>query len=182
VNAAVRFLDPDGKPLVGCSLSTTAHTPDVQNIQNLPSDRVTLYALDPKKPVAGFVHHGKRALVGTFAIDAGKAEEITVKLQPAAVVTARLLDDSDGTPLAATVVVGYIHAGEEQRVLGRCFGKSDKDGKVRVEVVPAGVPVTGQVQHYAGNQLKILPVFEKLTLKPGETRDLGDVRLRLNDQ
>jgi RNA polymerase sigma factor (sigma-70 family) len=182
VVAAVRFLDPDGKPLTGCGVHTTGHGQDVQDIRDLPTDRVTLYAIDPTKPAVGFARHTKRKLVGTFTIDAAKTDEIVVKLQPAAVVTARLLDDADGSPLASATVVGYIHTDEKTRVSGNFYGTSDKDGKVRVEVIPAGVPVTGQVQRFAGKRYQFLPVFEKLTLKPGETRDLGDIRLRLNDE
>jgi hypothetical protein len=180
VNVAARFVDPDGKPLAGCSLNTSAHGPDVQDIHNLPTDRVTLYALDPKKPAVAIVRHEKRNLVGTFSIDAAMSREIVVKLQPAAVVTLRLLDDVDGSPLTGVVVIGYVNV-DDKSMFARFQGKADKDGKVSIEVVPTGIPVSGRVQHFTGKNYKNLKVFEALTLKPGETRDLGDVKLQLNE-
>ncbi len=178
VTASVRFVDPEGVPLAGCSVVSTVHALDVQEIRDLPTDRVTLYAVNPKEPAIGFVTHAKRKLTGTFTIGGGERGELVVKLRPAAAVTARLIDDAGGAPLAARVT-GYVHAGEGRRIFA-LSGQSDKDGKVRVEVVPAGVPVTIEVPHSTGTSIKILPVARKLTFKPGEVRDLGDVRLGLD--
>lgn len=181
VNVVARFVDPDGKPLTGCSVKTSAHGPDILDIRDLPTDHVRLYALDLKTPAVGVVCHTKGKLVATFPIDGTKSGEIVVKLQPAAVVTARLLDDADGTPLAETVVAGYVNVDAKTSIYGTFHGKSDKNGKVRIELVPTGMPISGQVQHFTGKDYKNLLVFEALTLKPGETRDLGDVKLQFNE-
>ncbi|MBP3956892.1 sigma-70 family RNA polymerase sigma factor [Gemmata sp. G18] len=177
VTAAARFVDPDGTPLTGCSLMTTGHGPDVQDIRDLPTDRVTLYALDPKRAATGIVLNKKCKLAGTFTIDGTKPGEVVVKLQPTATVTARLLD-SDGAPLARATVVGHVRADEKTRPTG-FYGTSDKDGNVRIEVVPPGVPVTGEVRQFTGkkNLRFVVPGFDNVVLKPGEVRDLGDVKI-----
>ncbi|HEV3437407.1 MAG TPA: sigma factor-like helix-turn-helix DNA-binding protein, partial [Gemmata sp.] len=181
VNVAARFVDPDGQPLTGCSVMTSAHRPDVLDIRDLPTDHVRLYALDLKMLAVGIVSHAKRKLVGTFPIDGTKSGELVVKLQPAATVTVRLVDDADGSPLAGAVVVGYVNSDEKTLIYGTFQGEANKDGKVRIEVVPTGIPTSGRVQHFSGKSYKNLPVFESLTLKPGEIRDLGDVKLQLNE-
>src|SRR5262249_55936906 len=147
---------------------------------NVTADRGTLLGIDPRHPTFGIVRHETRKLVGTFSIEPGKADETPVRLQPAAAVTARLLDDSDGSPLADKVVIGLVHPTEKRHLWANFSGRSGKDGKVRIEMIPSGVPVSGEVQHFTGRTYKMLPVFEKLTLKPGEVRELGDVRVRLD--
>jgi hypothetical protein len=105
----------------------------------------------------------------------------TVRLEPAAVITGRLFDE-DGIPLAGARIAGDIKAGQFNLRFGWAgffWSQTDKDGRFRVEDLIAGVKLGARLHHDSKPVNKKVGdvVFDQLTLKPGEVRDLGDVHV-----
>ncbi|HJT77268.1 MAG TPA: sigma-70 family RNA polymerase sigma factor [Gemmataceae bacterium] len=159
---------PDGKPLAGAlALGLTAYenSPGWTNAP-LPTAAFTVYGLgDGEARDVYFVHPGKHlaALARVRGDDRGP---LTVKLGPWGVVTGRLVG-ADGKPQAGAllrVVDGPLHRGELQ---------TNQDGGFRLAGLAPGRAYTLDVVR---NGQPVGHVFAGLTLKAGETRDLGDVK------
>jgi hypothetical protein len=170
----VQVVGPDGKPVEGAVVSgwtafggrTTAK-----------GDTFTAVALDPARPRTLTVVHTKRKLAGHVTLRGDEKGPVTVTLRPWATLTGKLLDE-DGKPLAgARVRIGYreesafhlAHAGipvSEESV------QTDAEGNFRVETVFPGMRF-GLVFLKGGSFRDIGRAYERMTLAPSETKDLG---------
>jgi hypothetical protein len=170
---------PDGRPLAGVSISASLGYGPTIDIRDLPTPRFTLCALNPERPGPFFFYHHGKKLAAAVVVKGGEAEGLTVRLQPTATVTGRLLD-TDGTPLAGADVAGDIKGGQlniAQGWGGFFWAKTDKDGRFRIEELIPGVQVGAHYRHGNPSRQGDL-IFDALTLKPGEVRDLGDVKVK----
>ena len=129
-----------------------------------------------------------RKLVGFLLARGDGDSPYTVQLQPWATVTGRIVDEN-GDPLARkdhggmngghAVAMGTNHrlliAKHDDPGFGAVpdFG-SDGEGRFRVERLVPGLRYQCDIYRDAGWYAGI--AFENLVLKPGETRDLGDIR------
>ena len=173
----VNLTDPDGKPLTGA----TAHLYDARGPYDidthLRSASLLLTGLHPDRPQRVAFVKEDRKWIG-FAAVAGDAETpLAVKLQPWGSVTLRLVDANGDLPKQG------FGRGEGLMVrnddpAGSAFYKGEYlgEGRFRVDGL-----VPGQSYHCRGvhrfNGAFSAAVFEKLVLKPGEVRDLGDIRV-----
>jgi RNA polymerase sigma factor (sigma-70 family) len=168
-------VDVDGKPISGVRVRaawgqrSAPHGP-------LPTAQFTLTAVDLDRPQPFFFTHREKKLGVAVMFKGDRTEGVTVKLLRLGTITGRLLD-LDGEPLAGRRLVGYVEDGQLniKRGWAGFFGASaDKDGRFRAEVI-AGVKV--------GAYFEVTPsrlggtVFQKLTLKPGQVHDVGDVKV-----
>jgi hypothetical protein len=168
-------VDPDGRPLVGVEVSGTSVYLSAPQ-RPLTTPQFSLPAVDLSRSQPFFFTHREKKLGAVVRFKRDKTEGVTVKLQPLGVITGRLLD-LDGEPLAGSSLLGYVEDGQpgiERGWYNFFSATAGKDGRFRAEVVP-GVKV--------GARLWVEPtrvgdrVFEKLTLKPGQVHDVGDVKV-----
>jgi protocatechuate 3,4-dioxygenase beta subunit len=163
-------LDPDGKPLTGVSISGPFWS--YVSMRDLPSAVFTIPAVDPERPQAYFFEHQKRRLAGAAVLKGDEPEGFTLKLKPTATVTGRVVAE-DGEPVRNADIHGRIEAGQlniTQSWNGFFWSRTDGEGRFQIEGLLAGVKVGAQTE--SGN------LFENLTLKPGEVRDLGDRKVK----
>jgi RNA polymerase sigma factor (sigma-70 family) len=165
---------PDGKPLSGATvmgLSALGGGP-VQ----LKDASFTATTLSPARARTIAFIHKERKLAGQVVLRGTEKEPVTVKLEPWGAVTGRALDE-EGRPLVdAECLINY--QSNMVRWLfdsGRVRVKTDQEGRFRVEGLFPGVPFAinflkkGKF-HDPGDKYRELP------LKPGETKELGDIK------
>jgi RNA polymerase sigma factor (sigma-70 family) len=168
--------DPDGKPLAGAAvlgLTAVGGGP-----VSLKGASFTAQALNPARPrTIAFVHKGRK-LAGHVELRGDEKGPVTVKLEPWGAVAGRVLDD-EGNPLAGA----ECHVGYGSNMIrwlfedGRAKVMTDAEGRFRVEELFPGVPFglgfarKGKF-HDPGED------YRKLSVKPGQTNDLGDVKTK----
>jgi RNA polymerase sigma factor (sigma-70 family) len=171
-------LDPDGKPLAGafmCGMKAYAYT--YWDHKPLPGAEFTAYGIQPGKPRRLlFVHQDKR-LAGELLVRGDEQGPLTVKLGPWGTLTGRLLT-RDGAPIARGDLRFLIGDNRDDVNVGthptRSF-TTDKDGKFRIEGLVPGL----KYHLTAMDGFKVLNELAKgVTVKAGETKDLGDVALK----
>ena len=176
---AGRLTGPDGLPVVGalayglsaCDWSGTGHS------RALDADIFEVGGLEPGHPRLLVFTHNARKLVGAAVLkdeDLKSTAPLEVKLVPAGAITGRLLDQ-DGLPWAGATLHVWMSDPDRPPSLGFgcAFGErvtADAQGRFRVD---AFVPdVETEVTIGGGKALG------KPALKPGEVRDLGDVKAK----
>src|SRR5689334_18931507 len=96
-------------------------------------------------------------------------------MQPWGTITGRVLGEA-GMPLADAALV--LTAGGADSVV-QAYAKTDARGQFRAERVIPGLSYSAKI--YQGRR-QLAPVtdssVEKLVLRPGEARDLGDIRTK----
>jgi hypothetical protein len=184
---AGRLTGPDGLLVVGalayglsaCDWSGTGRS------RALDADTFEVGGLEPGHPRLLVFTHRARKLVGAAVLkdeDLKSNAPLEVNLFPAGAITGRLLDD-DGLPWAgATLAVWMFDRDRPLGDFGCSFGEkvtADAQGRFRVEAFVPGVEteVTIAVPN-RGVQLDGGNALRKPALKPGELRDLGDVKAK----
>jgi hypothetical protein len=177
----VQVLGRDGKPLTGV---LAQGVDPVRGALPLPTGEVTVRGVGPGRPRLLQFHDARKNLAGSLVIRGDEKEPLTVKLVPAAVVTGRVVTQ-DGEPMPE----GYITTTRGSSRPGTSGGldrgtlehsiRLDKDGKFRVTGLAPGLKYRfllrkGAYVHSLGGA-----AAGDLTFKPGETRDLGDVSVKL---
>jgi RNA polymerase sigma factor (sigma-70 family) len=164
-------LDPDGKPLAGVRIRGPFWSE--VSMRDLPSAAFTIPAVNPDKPQAYFFEHPKKRLAAAVVLKGDEPEGFTLTLKPTATVTGRLVTE-DGEPVAKADIRGRLEAGQLNLTLpynGFFWGgTTGADGRFKIEGLFAGVRI--------GAWTDSGTVFERLTLKPGEVRDLGDTKVK----
>lgn len=173
-----RVLDPEGKPLAGVQvLGLFAQG----RREPLASPAFEAVALDPERPRRLLFLHFERKLAGSIVLRGDEVEPVIVKLQPCAAVTGRILD-AEGKPVAGVQVIFQLM---NERLLSAEYSnlmksksktiQTDTEGRFRVEGIPAGMSI------FFGAFDKQRPTYfthlvKKLTLSPGQIKELGDLR------
>jgi hypothetical protein len=138
--------------------------------ENLKTADFTVYGVTAARPRRlMFVHEGLR-LAGSREVRGDEQGPITIKLEPWATVTGRLIT-ADGLPRAD---VDFYFAVAPLKQPNR----PDKDGKFRLEGLVPGLRYGMGAR--VGTRV-VGDVFRDLILRPGETKDLGDVQLKLQN-
>jgi RNA polymerase sigma factor (sigma-70 family) len=195
-----RVFGPDGQPLAGVLAAGLRH--DWYTGEDYPgptkTGEFTAMGLDPKHPRLLCFAHWQKKLAGSIVVRGDEKEPVTVKLQPWGTVSGRLLD-AEGKPIPkarlwfAEVPRGKVGTPRALdvglHVVAHLGGKpspdpvTDEDGRFEVEgLIPglkynlAWMELDGAFDedHFKWKGL----AFSGLILKPGETKDLGDVKLQ----
>jgi RNA polymerase sigma factor (sigma-70 family) len=174
----VKAVDPDGKPVANTmasgitDLSTAAHPQ--------PSNEIQVFALDPSHPRRVTITHANRKLIGSIYLKGNEAGPLTIRLQPSGTIVGRIVDEG-GKPRGG-ISIGSIHGSFPKRPaeqgilpggdwnLGIPLGQ---DGRFRIEGLVPGLQYGGDARKrgmYLGE------IFRDVILKPGEVKDLGDLK------
>jgi RNA polymerase sigma factor (sigma-70 family) len=151
---------PDGQPLAGAHL----------NGANQPSrnGEFTIIALgDNESRLIQGTHDGK-LLAGSLVVHGNDKEPVRLQLEPWGSVTGRLVKP-DGDPMTNV----WVDIGHLLRV------RAGKDGKFRIDGLAHNLKYEVSVVKDPGYGLEISGKnLKDIAIKPGETRDLGDIRVK----
>jgi RNA polymerase sigma factor (sigma-70 family) len=168
-----KVLDPAGRPVKGARVRGLvpfhywAQRP-------LPGDSFTLRALPPRRPRWVVVLHPERQLGASVEVKPGAREPLPIRLVPTGTIAGRLL--AEGRPWPHQELrVFYEKRGVAR--LNNHFPEvihTDEQGRFRIRGIIPGL----LYQVTAGRPPKTADVARGLSLKPGEVKDLGDVKAR----
>jgi RNA polymerase sigma factor (sigma-70 family) len=177
---SIKMEDPEGKPLMGTIISGVTATG--WTTFTIKDASCTIFALDPKKPRRLMFYHAPRKLAGTLTVRGDEKEPPVARLRPTGAVTGRVVDRA-GKPLAGAYIllstlddaVREINAQLKQR--GAVEVQTDKEGRFRIEGI---VPETKFRLAFVNGRAFVVadPPIDAKQVKPGETLDLGDVRVK----
>jgi hypothetical protein len=170
-----RLLDPEGKPVQGAWVRGLL--PWQYQGQRQSGDRVTLRAVDPKKPRWLVVLHPGRQLGASLDVRAGDGEPVTVRLGPTGTITGRVLTP-EGRPWKQTDLrVCYNRGGGTRHPHQPEIVRTDDEGRFRVEGIIPGLSYQVNVAGKPPN-VTVARVASGLVLKAGEVKALGVVKAR----
>ena len=169
-------LGPDGKPLFWAQgfvfVLNESHSWDYGEMKGA---EFTVHCSNPRQPRELLLHHPETGLVGLAQTPQNTGDSITVQLQLGATVTGRLLD-AEGRP-RADVELELSFRGKERQVWHRYSTqdiKTDRDGRFRVTALLPG-------RKFRLSDDDARADFRRRTA-PGQTKDLGDVRLTVEKE
>jgi protocatechuate 3,4-dioxygenase beta subunit len=168
----LKLIDREGKRVSGCLVRNAA----TRNA--FPRDPLRIAELDvtelsptEKRPI--FIHHAERD-IGQVVLVAGDGEHmLTVTLEPCATIKARLLD-YQGEPLGGAMVRMDLNPSGDF-VPSAANASTDEQGRL---VIPNVLPGSDYSLMIDQSRIGMRGLKDKLSIKPGETIDLGDIRLK----
>jgi hypothetical protein len=172
----VAVLGADGKPLAGAKVRGAKQPWDWETLRGAD---FTITGPNPHRarPRTVLVVHEASRQIGTLVVKGDETGPLEVRLRPWGTVTGRLLS-ADGEPCAGSIV-DPIAADRSLAYPPSMQLKTDKDGTFRIEGMMPGVKYQLRYAHVSpdgsieGNGMG--NIAEGVTLKAGETRDLGNV-------
>jgi protocatechuate 3,4-dioxygenase beta subunit len=171
-------LGPDGKPLAGARVSGLKPMGYWEN-KPLSGADFTLESLKPNKArLLQFRHEGKK-LSGSLLIRGDEKDPVRVRLERWGTLTGRIITPL-GNPLTSARVDCWTEVNQNGSIVYESFQhvQPDKDGRFRIEGLAAGmkyklgVTRSNIAQNISGGEPK------DLTIKAGETKDLGDLTVK----
>jgi hypothetical protein len=169
-------LDPDGQPLTGVRALNLK--PRHFWSKPLPTASFTLTAMEPKGRRFLVFLHEEKLLAKAVEIHDRESGSVSVRLEPTATITGRLVD-ADGQPRPGVSFLIFLERpddGSNSRYYPERV-KADAGGRFRVvglaggqryQIIEAGKPPNDNVAI----------VVTGLSVKAGETKDLGDVKAK----
>jgi beta-lactamase regulating signal transducer with metallopeptidase domain len=186
----VSLVDPDGKPVVGAEMrqqiqwpafagSTGKWVVGVQTQQTkLRAASFPLTGLHPDRVQHITFVKEDRQLIGLLLARGDGESPYTVRMQPWGTVTGRVVDEN-GKPLAdagnSLPDTGLSIKADGSGSCEEAGGTADAQGRFRAEGLIPGLSYSAEIYHHSR---LIGTAFEKLVLRAGEVRDLGDIRPR----
>jgi beta-lactamase regulating signal transducer with metallopeptidase domain len=171
----VSLIDPDGKPVLGVKTEGLTWFPwDSEPTLRAASFPLTKLHPDRARRIT-FIKED-RQLIG-FLMARGDGETpYTVRMQPWGTVTGRLHDE-DGKLSDASLYLGGgggFNSSPDPEVGEYAHVERDTEGRFRVDRMVPGQRYSAKV--YRGTDKFAGMAFENLVVRPGEVRDLGDLR------
>jgi RNA polymerase sigma factor (sigma-70 family) len=172
------LLDPAGKPLAGVKVRGLQQSGDDWS-EPLREAEFTGSPPHPDRPRRLVFRHDGRKLVGTAVVAAGSARPAEFRLESWSTVTGRLVD-ADGKPIAGVSIYAPAGKGKDGQAvdmvrIGTVF--TDADGRFRIDGLLPGVAYDLNFRAIKpGGRGSLGPVTKGVGLKPGEERDLGDLK------
>ncbi|HEY7154361.1 MAG TPA: sigma-70 family RNA polymerase sigma factor [Gemmataceae bacterium] len=154
-------LDADGKPLRGVRVRGLKRW----EWNTLETEKFTVYGVNPLRPRQLYFVHEAKHLIGSVEVKGTETKPLTVRLQPWAAVRGRLVD-AEGRPVCHARLHGNEFLPED--------GRTDDQGRFRLDgLIPA---LRYDLTYEKGKPSMSGTLLEGFIGKPGEVRDLGDVR------
>jgi 5-hydroxyisourate hydrolase-like protein (transthyretin family) len=168
------LVGPDGQPVDGVMVMDLKLM--WSNPQPLPGAQFTVTALDPRSPRWLFFRHRDKQLGAAVQVRGDEGQPLTVRLQPCASVTGRLLD-AKGRGCPEAEIYGQSENSYMSLTTGRWWqlyvsGRTDREGRFRVDGLIPGVKYAIAVGDQGFAQ----------TLGPGAVKDLGDTRMKTSEE
>jgi hypothetical protein len=182
----ISLVDPDNKPVIGAMSEGLTFFPwDNEPRLRVASFQVTKLHPDRLRRIT-FIEEGRKLIAFLGARGDGEGP-YTVRMQPWATVTGRIVDENGkvlppgqggfGGTMPALLYMG----GWRETVTNRDStagehpgGQTDEQGRFRLEQLVPGLRYRGEI--YRGIGMFAGMAFENLVLKPGEVRELGEIR------
>jgi RNA polymerase sigma factor (sigma-70 family) len=175
----VAFRDADGQPLSGVSVwGTHGHS---EWGPPLAGAGLPVSGLDPTHPRLLQFRHEGRKLAGAVELRGDEAGPVAVTLRPWGTVTGRLVDLLGKPQPGHGLAAGHPPKGREGQALplpGEA--RTDEQGRFRIEGLVPEREYSLRVSKYLNEVGMFVGVGRfgaVVNVKPGETRDLGDVRV-----
>jgi RNA polymerase sigma factor (sigma-70 family) len=175
----MNVVDPAGQPISG---TTARGVSDLHSSSEYPQTTPTfeIEAVERGRPRRVTVIHQERKLIGSTYLRGGEQAPLTIRLEPYGTIMGRILGD-EGRPRGGIEITsegGAVPARPaEQGILpgGDVAGsiRIGRDGRFRIEGLVPGL------QYGAGISLGFTylgMIFRDVTVKPGEVKDLGDLK------
>ena len=169
---------PDGKPAVDAvAIGLDANA--FWGSRVLASGDFAVGDLDPREPRRLFFLQVERRLAGSVRIRGDEVGPLSVRLQPWGVVTGRVVDDR-GRPQFGLVLTGSTPGRSEldSGILPRRATLA-ADGRFRFEGLVPGLSYSASVLEDGAYGYR--RAFRGVRVGPGETKDLGDIKLERYD-
>jgi hypothetical protein len=162
------ILGPDGKPRTGLRV---VGLPE----RSLKTDQFKIRGINPAAPRRLYFYHDGERLVGTVLVKGDETQPLTVCLQPWGTVTGRLVTD-DNQPLGPVQLFANEPGANRIGLPGHFV--TDRDGNFRIEGLVPRVKFSVYFTKSAPNDAAAAEgyLFHQLSMKPGETRDLGTTK------
>ena len=183
---------PDGKPLAGAHAAGLSPVFGFSRFEQrkLGSASFKVGGLAPRRPRAVFLFHQEKKLARVQRFEGDEKGPVTVRLEPLAALTGRLLD-ADGKPAAGLKVAALMSVRQEDykelpidllydypswSKLTNAEATTDKDGRFRIEGLVPGLKYLVNVKDGS----EILPAYTRdvPALESGKAGDLGDLKAR----
>jgi protocatechuate 3,4-dioxygenase beta subunit len=158
------------------------------------ADRLTIVGCYPEETRRLFLYQPARNLVASADVTGVPPDPIEIRLRPGGSIIGRLLDE-DGLPVEGAwfsydlmplrAAVG--HLAEMKRELGIVpdvwpFLATDEKGRFAIKGLIPGLKYSARAvierRQADGRSQRVAPLFTDVTTKSGETKDLGDVRVK----
>jgi hypothetical protein len=174
----VVLLDPDGKPVVGAVGHLYQERGTSTVVRRLRAASFPLYGLHPNRVQRFIFVKADRKLVGFLKARGDGEEPHTVRMQAWGSVTGRFVGP-DGNPVKWPLTPGEWPVVTNDDPDGSAFSRhtAEEDGRFRIEGLVPGQSYSCVRIWRRGPGNVPANVFEKLVLRPGEVRDVGDIRL-----
>jgi RNA polymerase sigma factor (sigma-70 family) len=178
------LVDPDGKPVSGATAYGLHHHPDEPAPgpgESLKGDTFTATLLDSERPRTVSFVHKERKLVGRVTLRGDEKGPVTVRLEPWGALTGRLVD-GDGKPLAGVRLGWHYPALPAPGMVPPAEPfMTDDGGRFRVEGLTPGVKfeITLRGDQKTATAVSAGEALKGLSVEPGQTKDLGDVRVKV---
>jgi hypothetical protein len=178
----VQVRGPDGKPLDGArALGQFARDPSGGWGQGVLPAEFMVYGLGPEQGRTLLLDHPEKNLTGCLEIKGDERGPVVITLRSAAAIVGRLVEEG-GQPLADAEVTAHpdlaADNGSWLRSHSRPPSRTDAQGKFRIDGLIAGVSYQG---FYRPKPVYLHRIFEGLSPKSGEVKDLGDVTIKQGD-
>lgn len=176
----ISLIDSDGKPLAGATARMhERHGPSNVN-ETIAGSSFPLKGLNVDKDLwITFIHDGRK-LADVRAIRGDDDAGVIVKMRRWGAVKGRFVDEN-GTPVVingdsefSTIVRNEAHGAKEY------FAHTvDESGKFQIEGFAAGQSYSSDGTYRKRKNYIPGGMFQRLVLRPGEVRDLGDIVVQL---
>jgi hypothetical protein len=172
---------PDGQPLTGCQVSGQKAM-NYWEREPLKGAEFSMLSLgDDEARLIQVKHEGKQ-LAGSVVVHGKDQEPVRIQLQPWGSVTGRLVTFTGEEPQTSVEVAAYGSAKKEDAgLVGFLPGKirPGKDGKFQLGGLVPGLKYNLSVVKDNYVLETEGPSLKGIMIKPGETSDLGDIRVKL---
>ena len=168
------MLGPDGARLAGV-------TAEGDGAEASTTGALTVSKLNPLRPKRFLFRHAARKLVGCLIARGDEPEPYAVPLQSSSTITGRLVD-AGGKPRSGVdlMTIDWQTAASDPARGVILYGqKTDAEGRFRYEGLVPGQEYSANAVGDQAAKGGFGVVINRIVLKPGEVRDLGDVRTHL---